>query len=331
MMLLACLSAIAPVFATRVNFGGLLQPSGKALHLTRPIRPPFRYTPSVSQATTLPVKTRVELTEEVEDAARNIFNTIDANSDGEISRIEMIRAFRRNRDLWERFKLNLWNELKLKTFNSMQSVKDGEFTGDGTVSFEEFSTEFMKTADIDGDGTVSFEEFRTFLSQIDDAEDFAAYSKGTAKSTVSAESVLDSSSSLFELMFMFENIDVDNDGQLTEKELKMASKNSKLFKETMNVKSYRDATKLVEGADTDGDGTVSFDEFKSYLVSSYSKEFLEYLDSGRDVVHSSRENKHASVIVLREVDGDLQVLVRLQSSGSDKPRLSLLGGKKTRR
>jgi len=119
--------------------------------------------------------------------------------------------------LWERFKLNLWNELKLKTFNSMQSVKDGEFTGDGTVSFEEFSTEFMKTADIDGDGTVSFEEFRTFLSQIDDAEDFTGDSKDTAKSSVSAESVLDSSSSLFELMFMFENIDVDGDGQLTKK------------------------------------------------------------------------------------------------------------------
>jgi len=309
-----------------VNFGGvqtlqLLSPSGKTVYAPRPSRYPLRHAPSISQVATLPRQNGTRLSTEVEKAAWKIFNTIDANSDGQITKDEMVHAFRDDKTLWNEFKFKFWRDFKLKALNSyMQLVKESDT--DGRVSFCEFSREFIKNADIDGDGTVSFEEFRTFLSQSDEGGDLA---KSSSDSTGSI--TLDDDS-LYEMLYLFENIDLDKDGQVTKKELNTATQKSSVFRETMNLKSMGDVTSLVEDADTDGDGVVSFDEFKSYLVSSHSKEFLEYLDCGHDQQYAPRKT-HAWVVILREIDEELQVLVRLQSSRADKPqRLSLLGGRK---
>jgi len=319
-----------------MSFGGghPLRPRGASLRLPLSFSQlPLRYPPSMSQMTVSGYNEAV-VTEEVEDAAWNIFSTIDANSDGEISKSEMVRALRKDPILWDKFKIKLWNELKLKTFNSgMEFLKYADINGDGTVnadvvSFEKFSTEFVKNADTDGDGTVSLEEFRTFLSQIDAGGDLAEFSPEENESQAPPQSILEDEDSLFELLFMFENIDEDNDGQVTTQELKTATRKSKHFKHSMQLRSFRDVTRLVENADTDGDGQLSFDEFKSFLVTSYSQGFLEYLDSARDEQFLPRE-KHASVVVFREVDDQLQVLVRMQSSHADKRRgLSILGGKR---
>jgi len=65
---------------------------------------------------------------------------------------------------------------------------------------------------------------------------------------------------------LFKELDKNGDGSVTKNELKHAMKKSNKIKKALKLKNFSDCTRLVDTADEDHNGQMSFDEFLVYLL-----------------------------------------------------------------
>jgi Ca2+-binding EF-hand superfamily protein len=228
---------------------------------------------------------RLSLKDDVEKAATNLFSMIDDNSDGQISMHEMKTAYYKVKSPEH---MKIWNMLKLNTFKTCMELVDG--------------------ADIDGDGKVSLEEFKTFLAQVGDSEE-------DKTSALPSDDVL-SDEAHFAMLNLYGAIDQNNDEQLSVEELRARANRSSVFRTTFNISDSSSIDSFMKGADSDGDGILTFDEFKSHLVSSCANEFGQYMDivSGRTYKRKYHRKIGVNVVILREVNDEWQVLVQQHPS-----------------
>merc|ERR1712066_998116 len=65
---------------------------------------------------------------------------------------------------------------------------------------------------------------------------------------------------------LFSQINKKGDGQVTKKELKEAMKKSNVIKKALKLQTVSDCSLFVDSADTNQDGSMSFEEFLAYLT-----------------------------------------------------------------
>ena len=133
---------------------------------------------------------------------------------------------------------------------------DIDKNGDGYISKSELSDaikavgrkisdkeldEIIKTVDKDGDNQVDFNEFLKLMD---------------------GNCFVQSVDSFKEMKDLFSLFDVDNDGFVTEEEI---SKTMKEFGQKIRKKDIR---KMMQEADRNNDGKISFDEFKNMVLNS---------------------------------------------------------------
>jgi Ca2+-binding EF-hand superfamily protein len=297
MMLVIATYCLSGVLGTRVNFvergsagfwkGAI---SSQQLRNRHRARESLMASDSTSKALEALLR-RLSLKDDVEKAATDLFRMIDGNTDGQISMHEMKTAYYKMKSPEQ---MKIWNMLKLNTFKTCMEV-----IGD---------------ADIDGDGKISIEEFKTFLSQVEDEENAQS-----SDDTLSDEAH-------FAMLNLFGSLDRDGDGQLSMRELRASASRSSIFRNKFNFSDSSAFDSFMKDADINSDGILTFDEFKSYLVSSCADEFSEYMDIVSDPSYKRQYYKEigVNVVILREVDGELQVLVQQHPSRG----LTTIGGER---
>ena len=121
----------------------------------------------------------------------------------------------------------------------------GELLGQlGVDGDKDTVANFIKEVDMDGDGSVSFEEFRS------------AFRNGVGVH-INAEAHADNEITDEELHQLYSSFDHDNNGQLEHDEIK------ELLGQLGVAGNEIAVAKFIQEVDTDGDGSVSFDEFRS--------------------------------------------------------------------
>lgn len=236
--------------------------------------------------------------EEMEEA-RRLFEEIDQNGDGQVTRLEAQEAMKKSASI--RKALKLWDIREVATF-----LDDADKDNDGTVSFQEF-TSYLASSCID-----SFREVVEFVDM---------------------PPLLDEDA-MAEAQALFDSIDKNGNGQVSRSELKSAMRESEAIRRALKVWSYKDCSSMVDAADTDKDGSMSFDEFKRYIAATCFPEFKEYMRLLRGVPASTNligppRQQNPQVVVLRQNDGSYDVLLQLRSHEDESMpgHLSVIAGK----
>ncbi|KAL4197404.1 hypothetical protein AMTRI_Chr04g188100 [Amborella trichopoda] len=134
-----------------------------------------------------------------------------------------------------------------RVFKRFDSNGDGQISGAelgemlralGSNPSDEEVASMMSEADTDGDGFISLEEFAVINNQ----------------------APLDSNASMVDLRDAFAMYDLDKNGLISAKELHM------VLKKLGEKCSYRDCCRMISTVDSDGDGCVSFEEFKKMMT-----------------------------------------------------------------
>jgi len=151
---------------------------------------------------------------------------------------------------------------------------------------------------------------------------------------------------IVEARILFRVLDKNGDGQVTRNEVKFAMARSRTIRTILKLGSYKDCSMLVNRADTDGDGLMSFNEFATYLQVYCLADFEAYVDmvkSARPEVSREkvtqgwrkeappREEKNAQLLILREDRKREQLYVLLQQRSYELERMpghiAAVGGK----
>jgi len=103
---------------------------------------------------------------------------------------------------------------------------------------------------------------------------------------------------------VFAECDKNRDGQVSKSELKKIIKKSKMMREALKLRTFSDCTKFVEEADTDGDGQLSFEEFRDYLKAREAEADRQAEITAREKM----QNEHIETMTIegafQEVDRD---------------------------
>ncbi|XP_021729806.1 probable calcium-binding protein CML25 [Chenopodium quinoa] len=133
-----------------------------------------------------------------------------------------------------------------------QVFKKFDVNGDGKISSSELGSimgslgqqvteedlqTMIKEVDADGDGFINFNEFVTLNTN-----------------------GIDSDEVLFNLKETFSIYDVDGNGKITLEELQM------VMKSLGDDFSLGECKRMINGVDSDGDGTINFEEFKDMMM-----------------------------------------------------------------
>jgi len=161
---------------------------------------------------------------EREDALWELFEEMDEDADGHVTKAELRSGIKSNKDLKSRLGVG-------KGFA-------------WAACFEQM--------DADGDGKVTFGEFKTAIDLAD----------GESKKEIELQRIL------YEV---FSEIDDDGDDTVTLDELEDYCKANKDFKKRIGVKKGFTFATCFEAMDVDGDGEVSFKEFKAAIVKADSE------------------------------------------------------------
>lgn len=112
----------------------------------------------------------------------------------------------------------------------------------------------VREMDSNGYGIVDLDEFMNVMDTTDENE--------------GAGSVLDKENELFEAFLIF---DIDKNGLISAKELQRV-----LINFGCQNCSLRECRRMIKGVDTDGDGFVNFQEFKSMMSTGCSSTCVDY-------------------------------------------------------
>ena len=166
----------------------------------------------------------------------------------------------------------------------------------GLPSSDDFVADVMRNYDLDGDGSISFEEFSRYIR--------------------SKERVI---------IKAFSAMDASGQGYLTEKEIVRAV-------QQMGINaSARDAKRMIQLLDQNGDGTVSYAEFRRYCTMLPSAQLQEnstwcWLGSATDTVVMSPRSEPFKQLVTGGVAG---VVARTVVAPLDRMRSIMMSGNAT--
>ena len=214
-----------------------------------------------------------DVTVVVPDHVRAVFERIDQNGDGQLSRVELFTELKQNTDL------QVLLRLPAKVFDSPAVFKGMDLDDDGTITLLEFATSVaaveLMAAQFSEDEPVSAQ------AEVPEAELAATNPIAVADNVRAA----------------FDRIDGNGDGQLTKTELFEAVKKDAELQELLGLPHLDLASKsskadfaqlsqlseLFNGMDLDNDGTVTLHEFAAFrtagelLSDQFSAESLDAL------------------------------------------------------
>eukprot|EP00753_Platysulcus_tardus_P001808 PLAT11559.1.p1 GENE.PLAT11559.1~~PLAT11559.1.p1 ORF type:complete len:2610 (+),score=1075.75 PLAT11559.1:1106-7831(+) len=168
----------------------------------------------------------------------------------------------------------LLKEAEMNGIDTRTAFEHFDRTGDGTVSNRDFSRAIklmglrlskaevdalLATFDLDGDGSVSYTEFLAFINKGDAKTETARHKIKEAVRLGKGD----------ELLKKLQGYDLSGSGKISRRELLQALQTLHLGLST------RDLNKLVDQFDTDGDGSISYDEFWAFLKPEASTEDAE--------------------------------------------------------
>ncbi|XP_028676067.1 calcium-binding protein LPS1-alpha-like [Erpetoichthys calabaricus] len=192
---------------------------------------------------------------DVEEEIHEAFKVFDKDGDGSISAAELHLAMK-----------NLGEKLTEDEIYEM--INEADIDGDGQISFEEFKEAFS-LFDRDGDGTITTRELGTVIRSLGQTatdqvlQDMVNEVDVDGKGTIEFKEFLNIMAMRVkgpdieeEMREAFRILDKDNDGSISETEMRQIMKNlgEKLTDEEIDT--------MLKEADIDGDGLVNYDEFK---------------------------------------------------------------------
>jgi Ca2+-binding EF-hand superfamily protein len=195
---------------------------------------------------------------EREDALWELFEELDDNNDGNVTKAELRTGIKQNKDLKARLNLG-------KGFGWADCFEKMDQSGDGKVTFDEFKTaidnadgeskkaielgrllyEIFSEIDDDGSDTVTLDELKEYMAANKDFKKRLGVKKG------------------FTFANVFESMDVDGDGEVSFKEFKAAVVKADTESEA-NMQRSNELRKLFKAMDTDKSGGLSKNELKQY-------------------------------------------------------------------
>mmetsp|Transcript_97120 Transcript_97120/g.182647 ORF Transcript_97120/g.182647 Transcript_97120/m.182647 type:complete len:485 (-) Transcript_97120:146-1600(-) len=230
-----------------------------------------------------PVSDAPSLNEEALEEAKKLYELLDKDSDGQVTKAELREAMQRSASI----------RRALQMYDTQEAHS------------------FIDSADTDNDGMMSFDEFASFLA-VSKHEVFNRYVE-----MVDAPRLLDEIA-MGEAKILYDIIDANGDGQITKDELKEAVSVSPQIRNALNLHGFYECTKFIENADIDNDGLMSFDEFKSYVAQHCIDDFREYMALvGRKPKQFTPvgppRQKNVAVVILRQRGDEFDMLLELKS------------------
>jgi len=251
-----------------------------------------------------------------------IFDSIDANQDGSVSKAELIAALVKDTSLgtlvkeagfnpnycileqlrvtWGEFESNLRRAMVLteltpeeQALTQLKLIFDSIDTNeDGSVSKAELTVALDKDPNLgtlfkeagfnpnyevigrlgtNADGRVTWEEFEASLKQ-------AAVAEVHESGFVAAAELPADEKALQQLRKLFALIDANGDGGISKKELSEGLKKDESVGKLVEEAGFNPEYYILEQLDTNCDGRVTWDEFEAHLRSAAKKEVKERAD-----------------------------------------------------